>query len=328
MDDLKKAHHILETVQQSKKIEINELVFVNMMNAYRRQRNYHESLKLFEQLLETGKRPSTRAFNSVLQVFSMQGSADRASYIFETMIQLDVLPDVATYTEMIRANSYAGQLYQCHHYYNLMIQNHIQPNEYTFSALIEASARKNDIKYIFRWFQTMLKQNIQPNKVVISSILKSLSKTRFQYPSMLEVVLQIAHEAAMSGIQSDAALYTILLKMQADSNGIEGALKIQRDMLENSIEPNTYTYTMLMDICGKSKMPETAEKIFDLMKHSKKCQPNTVTYSVMIDAWLKAERRDKLESVMFEFLAACKSDKTGRFWLDSRIRNRIKSRCC
>ena len=328
--DIHKAHQVLQKVQNDMvdKVKINEMVFVNLMNAYRRQEKYHESLKIFEQFLETKQRPTIKAFNAVLQIFAAQGSADRASYIFETMNQLDVEPDVATYTELIRANGHAGHLKMCIHFYNKMLQSDISPNAYTYSALIEASSRRNDIKSVFRWFQIMISDNVQPNQVVISCILKSLSKQHDDYPNMPEAVLFIAHQAAMAGVKTDAALYTILLKMQAESIGIEGALKVHRDMLAQSVEPNTFTYTILMDTCGKNKMPETAEKIFDLMKKSERHLPNTVTYSVMMDAWLKSDKREKVESLILEFLKECKSDKTGRFWLDSRICNRIKSRCC
>lgn len=327
--DLSKAHQVLETIQTkyADKVDVNEMVFVNLMNAYRRQKNYHESLKLFEKLLEEKNvRPTIKAFNAVLQIFAVQGSADRASYIFDTMNHLGITPDISSYTELIRAN--AHNLKTCIHYYNIMRQNEIAPNVYTFSALIEASSRRNDIKSVLGWFQTMLDENVQPNQVVISCILKSLSKQHNEYPNMPEAVIQIAHQAAMAGIKTDAALYTILLKMQAESIGIEGALKIHRDMLAQSVEPNAYTYTILINACGKFRMPETAEKIFDLMRNSTRHQPNTVTYTVLMDAWSIAERRDKVEGLIFEFLKECKSDKSGRLWLDARIRERLKSSCC
>lgn len=327
--DISKAHQVLDTIQEkyADKVDVNEMVFVNLMNAYRRQKNYHESLKLFEKLLEEkNTRPTIKAFNSILQIFGVQGSSERAAYIFESMNQLGVIPDASTYTELIRAN--AHNLKACVYYYNKMRQNEIAPNVYTYSALIEASSRRNDIKSVLGWFQTMLDENVQPNQVVISCILKSLSKQHNEYPNMPEAVIQIAHQAAMAGIKTDAALYTILLKMQAESIGIEGALKIHRDMLAQSVEPNAYTYTILINACGKYRMPETAEKIFDLMKNSTRHQPNTVTYTVLMDAWSIADRRDKVEALIFDFLKVCKSDKTGKLWLDTRIRERLKSSCC
>lgn len=242
------------------------------------------------------------------------------------MNHLGVIPDISSYTELIRAN--AHNLKTCIYYYNKMRQNELKPNVYTYSALIEASSRRNDIKSVLEWFQTMLDENVQPNQVVISCILKSLSKQHSEYPNMPEAVIQIAHQAAMAGIKTDAALYTILLKMQAESIGIEGALKIHRDMLAQSVEPNAYTYTILINACGKFRMPETAEKIFDLMKNSARHQPNTVTYTVLMDAWSIADRRDKVEGLISEFLKECKSDKSGRLWLDTRIRERLKSSCC
>ncbi|KAI9360987.1 hypothetical protein BD770DRAFT_383900 [Pilaira anomala] len=328
--DIAKAHEVLDTIQSQyvDKIPVNEMVFVNLMNAYRRQKNYHASLKLFEQLLITTPRRSLtiNSFNAILQVFSAQGLSDKANYIFETMESLGIQPDTATFTEMIRSNGNYNQ--KGLFYYNKMIEKEIEPNVYTFSALIESASRKNDIESVLEWFRTMLDREIQPNEVVISCILKTLSKQHAEYAHMPEAVIQIAHQAAMAGIKTDAALYTILLKMQAESIGIEGALKIHKDMLTQSVEPNAYTYTILIDVCGKNRMPETAERIFDLMKKSKRHQPNTVTYTVMMDAWFLSNRIDKVEALILDFLKELKSNTSGRLWLDTRIRSRLKSSCC
>ena len=327
--DTTKAREILTTIQTkyADKIDVNEMVFINLMNAYRRKNQYHEALKIFEELLMEAKRkPTVKAFNAILQIFSAQGATDRAAYIFESMNQLGVIPDLATYTELIRAS--ANQPKYSTYYYNNLLENGLQPNVYTFSALIEACSKRNDIKSALKWFETMINCQIQPNHVVISCILKSLSNQHFDHPNMPEAVLQIAHQATKAGIKSDAALYTILLKMQAESVGIEGALNLHKEMLSKSIEPNTYTYTILIQACGKDRKPETAEKIFDLMKKSKRHQPNTVTYTVLMDVWSENENQDKVESLMLEFLKQSKSDKTGKFWLDTKIRDRLTSRCC
>lgn len=182
--DLRKGHQVLEKVQTDlkNKIGINEMVFINLMNAYRQKGDYHRSLQLFEQLLEADEKPSVRALNTVLQVFSAQGSVDRANFIFETIVKLNIQPDVATYTEMIRVNSYAGNYQNCVHFYNEMILNNVRPNNYTFSALIKASARKCDLNSVLYWLQTMLSYEIEPNEVVIICVLDSLSKQQTQFP--------------------------------------------------------------------------------------------------------------------------------------------------
>ncbi|KAI7906195.1 uncharacterized protein BX663DRAFT_499187 [Cokeromyces recurvatus] len=329
--DIEKAHEVLDRVQRtlSDKVNVNEMVFVNMMNAYRRQKKYHEALKIFERFLETGQPVTVRAYNTVLQLFAEQGLVDKAYFLFNTMERLDVEPDIATYTEMIRVNAYVGNMKMCIHFYNKILQHeHLNPNVYVYSALIEASSRLNDLKSVFHWFQQMLKDKIEPNEVIISIILKALAHQ--PDPNMPDTILRIAHQAFMSGIKTDSILYTILLKMQAESIGIEGALKVHRDMLTQSVKPSTYTYTILINTFSKHKRPDISERIFELMKKSHDLKPNTATYSVMMDAWLKINKTEKVESLVFDFLKECKSDKTGRLWLDTSICDRIKwsTKCC
>jgi pentatricopeptide repeat protein len=328
-NDLARARHIVDTVKKVEDIDVNESVYVNMMDSYRRQRCYHDALLMFEQLLESSQTPTARAYNVALQIFAEQGAAsspERANYIFESMIRWGIKPDVATYTEMIRVHG--GNLKMCQQLYSKMQQYNIKPNVYTYNALIESASKKKDVKSVLRWFQTMVDQDVQPNQIVLSNVLKCLSAQYKKYPNASEAVLQIASQASMAGIKADAALYTILLKMQADTVGIEGALDIHRDMLSNSVEPNAYTYTILIHTCGKNKIPDTAQQIFNLMRQSKRHSPNTVTYTAMMNVWQKAQRRDKVNQLSLEFLKACKSDKTGRFWVDKRIREFIHPRPC
>ncbi|KAI9482708.1 MAG: hypothetical protein EXX96DRAFT_518466 [Benjaminiella poitrasii] len=328
-DDVKRAHQILDQILQQRSVHVNEMIFVNLMNAYRRQRNYHESLKVFEQLLETEQTVTIRAYNTVLQLFAEQKWVSKAQFLFDTLMRLNVEPDIATYTEMIRVNASVGNMKACVHFYNKILQHrHMTTNIYVYSALIKGSSHRNDLKSVFRWFYHMLRDGIEPNEVVMSIVLEAL--TRQQEPGMPDAVLQIARQSSMLGIKTDTVLYTILLKMQAETIGLKGALKIHRDMVAQSIKPSTYTYTTLIHVCSKHKRPEIGEKIFELMKSSEKHKPNTVTYSVMIDAWSRTNKKDKANSLIIEFLKECKSDKTGRLWLDTTICNRIKcnSICC
>ncbi|KAI8885989.1 hypothetical protein K501DRAFT_284011 [Backusella circina FSU 941] len=328
-NDLAKARHIIDTVKDVEGVDINESVYVNMMDAYRRQKRYHDALLMFEQLLESKQTPTTRAFTAALQIFAEQGavsSPERANYIFESMIRWGVKPDVATYTEMIRV--YGGNLKMCNQLYIKMQQHNVKPNVYTYNALIESASKKRDIKSVLRWFQAMVEDDVQPNQIVLSNVLKCLSTQYRKHPNMSEAVLQIASQASMAGIKADAALYTILLKMQAETIGIEGALDIHREMISNSVEPNAYTYTILINTCGKNKIPDTAQQIFNLMRQSIRHSPNTVTYTAMMNVWQKAQRKDKVNQLSLEFLKACKSDKTGRFWIDKKIREFIHPRPC
>ncbi|KAG0170596.1 hypothetical protein DFQ28_001915 [Apophysomyces sp. BC1034] len=327
-EDLDAAQYVLDKIKERQGGSRSEVTYANLMNAYRGIHQYDSALEMFERMLASGIQPQIRSFNTALQIFAEQGSAEQAAYILDSMIQLDVQPDVATYSEMIKANANAGQIETCIQYYDMMQHNGIQPNAYTFSILIEAFAKKSDIVNVVRWFQIMLQNDVAPNEVIISCVLKAFSMQQKTHSGVMETVSRIAQHAAHSGIKADATLYTILLRMESQVMGLRGALRVHREMLARFIEPNAYTYTILIDVCGRNDMPGAAQQIFDLMKNSQRYQPNTITYCAMMDAWQKAKRFDLVEQLVKEFLENSKSDKTGTLWVDAKIKGHIEAALC
>ncbi|KAF7731779.1 hypothetical protein EC973_008294 [Apophysomyces ossiformis] len=324
-DNLGAARYVMNRIQEWQGGLRSEVTYANMMNAYRELRQYDNALEMFEKMLALGVQPQLKSFNAALQIFAEQGSTEQASYILDSMIQLDVEPDVATYSEMIKASAKAGQIESCLRFYDIMRQNGIQPNAYTFSILIEAFSRQNNVTDVVRWFQIMLQNDIAPNEVVISCVLKAFSSQWKTHSAVLETVNRIARHAAHAGVKADATLYTILLRLESQTMGLRGALRVHREMLARFIEPNAYTYTMLIDVCGNNDMPSAAQQIFDLMKSSHRYPPNTVTYCAIMDAWQKAKRFDIVEKLAKEFMENSKTDKTGRLWTDAKVEEYIRS---
>ena len=321
--DLSKAQYVFDTVREkyAEKITVNETVYIKLMNAYQKQQNSFQALKLFEQFLEGDHQPSLKGFNAILHTLAFQKESDRAAFVFSAMLKLNIKPDAATYTEMIRAYSRSTDQSKCIFFYNKMLQNQLTPNVYTYGALMDASAWRHDIQSVLRWFQIMLLNKIEPNEIIISLVLRSFSQqTNKNIPQVLHWIVQ---EASMAGIKPDAVLYTTLLKIQSERSGLESALKIHKEMIAHSIESNAYTYTTLIDACGDYNAPETAQEIFELMKKSNRHPPNTATYTALINAWARKSHLEQANTLILEFLMACKSDKTGRFWIDDRIHQRI-----
>ncbi|KAI9260253.1 hypothetical protein BY458DRAFT_534829 [Sporodiniella umbellata] len=304
--DLAKAQEVFDTVQQKlgSNVDINENVYINLMTAYRKQKNNLQAMKIFEQYLQNGGQPSLKGFNSILYLFALQKEHRRAAFAFSTMIDLNIEPDIATYTAMIRAYATSDEYEKCILFYEKMLKERLTPNVYIYSALIDASFRHNNNKDVLHWFQKMISSDTKPNKFIISRVLKSLSQ--HTNDKTLPIVRWITEEAFTAGVKPDVALYTTMLKIQAEQLGLENAMNIQKEMVAQSIEPNAYTYTTLISICGRKNLPETAQKIFDLMKQSEKHKPNTVTYTSLIKVWEDTENLEQAGELVLEFLKSCK----------------------
>ncbi|RCI06717.1 hypothetical protein CU098_006774 [Rhizopus stolonifer] len=248
-NDLPKALEVINKIREryAEKVEINETIYINLMEACRKQKEYHQALKLFENFLESNRQPSLNGFNTILRIFASQKVPDRALYIFGVMLKLKVEPDAITYTEMIRSYAHDDDYDKCLLFYNKMLENNQTPNIYTYSALMEASAYRHDMYSVLRWFQTMISNHIEPNNVIISLVLRSLSRQKsINVPKISQVIMR---EASMAGVKPDAVLYTTLLKLQTERLGLESVLNINKDMIAHSVKPNTHTCTALIDAC-------------------------------------------------------------------------------
>ncbi|KAI8089456.1 uncharacterized protein BX664DRAFT_297188 [Halteromyces radiatus] len=223
----------------------------------------------------------------------------------------------------------------------------VTPNLYTFSILIEAYGKRNDLRGVLKWFHTLLRQGLTPNEVIVSNVLKALGKHHHQH-NMMEAVQRIAKQCMMAGIKSDTVLYTLLLTLQAtsisstisrssssssssssstiDDSELNFVLQSHREMLAKCVEPNAYTYTALIGLCGQHGYMDTAQQIFDLMQQSEQHQPTTATYCAMLELCRVMNQKEQVDLLLYDFLVQSKSNGThgNRLWVDTRLRNQFR----
>lgn len=298
-----------------------ETAHTNLMDAMRKRGQYTEALEVFESMLKAGIRPGLDGFNAVIHIYAIQGMADKAQDMARAMKELGVSPDAATWSHLLLAHREAGDNHSVLDQYYIMQEQGFQPNAYHYSILLEAFAKRHDARSVLRWVKSMMKREIPITEIHVTSILKAFRSRHKRHFNNL--IINIADHAAAAGMKTNATLYTILLMVQADLSGLDGALQVHRDMLEKCVEPTVITYTVLLHLCGIYHAPEMAVRIFNLMKQSDKHLPDTVTYIAMMDVWLRAHQEDKARDLLQEFLRERKKDTQGRLWIDNKLREYI-----
>lgn len=329
--DAERAYVLVNRVYENRRLQgdqfttADEPAYLNLANELREQRQYAKALGYLEVMLKAGIPLSLRSYNLMIRIFADQASenpryAEKAQLIYESMIDLGISPDIATYSEVMKAHAATGDLKKVVYLYYKMLESNIQPNVYTFSILINGFSKLGDARNVIRWFQTMMKHDVEPNEVIITCAMKAFRPRKREHQDIGKVAERIAKEAIGAGVKADTALYTILLRMQAELHGLRGALSVHQEMLDKHVEANAYTYTSLIYVCGKNQVPDTAQKIFELMKRSRRHLPNTVTYCALMDAWSRARRPDMIKMVVDEFLKELRAnDHGGRLWIDAKI---------
>ncbi|ORZ03508.1 hypothetical protein BCR43DRAFT_467124 [Syncephalastrum racemosum] len=326
--DTSGARRLLEVVRLDEKYDqtLYEVSFVNIMAALHSHRKNRAALELFSNLIASGRPPSIRVFNRALSIFADIRAAQEADTTFDTILRLGIKPDEATFAELIRVHKNKGNVHAAvDYYYRLADYDHIRPNAYIFSALIELYAVRRDLPNVLRWFQTMLLKGVQPNEVIVSCVMKAFQTSRRRKEDLEDILTHIMAHAQAAGLKADALLFNLHLVISGAARGLKGAFDVHHEMLSRLVKPNVYTYTTLIDICGKNGEYETAERIFGLMKESQDSKPNTVTYCAMMMVWARSGDKDKLHQIAQEFEQERVLDVTGRLWEDPHIIERIQT---
>lgn len=326
--DTSGARRLLEVIRLDENYDqaLYEISFANIMAALHSHHKNRAALELFSNLIASGRPPSIRIFNRALSIFADIRAAQEADTTFDTILRLGIKPDEATFNELIRVHKNKGNVHAAvDYYYKMASYDYIQPNAYIFSALIELYAVRRDLPNVLRWFQTMLLKDVEPNEVIISCVMKAFQTRRRRKEDVEDILTHIMTHAQAAGLKADALLFNLHLVISGTARGLKGAFDVHHEMLSRLVKPNVYTYTTLIDICGKNGEYETAQRIFDLMKESRDYKPNTVTYCAMMMLWVRSNDRSKLHEIVQEFEQERALDITGRLWEDPHVIERIRS---
>ena len=144
------------------------------------------------------------------------------------------------------------------------------------------------------------KYKIAPNLITFSSIINAYA--RAGQPQEAERVFRLM-ESEYPDIIADEVVYSTLLKGYANCNEFVNVERILREMTEEKgLQLNVVTYTTLINMYGKLKRPEEAEKVLDLML-SNGIQPNLITYNSVVNAYAQLNQPEEAERIISSYAA-------------------------
>ena len=109
-------------------------------------------------------------------------------------------------------------------------------------------------------------------------------------------------------IISDSISYNSVLNAltkEGDPKWVSLAEDIFQEMKDKQVPISQITYHVLMNIYGKSKNPDGARKVEELlrtMKSSGEFSPDDITYNICIDAYARRGDHKRAESLLEEMI--------------------------
>ncbi|XP_068644134.1 pentatricopeptide repeat-containing protein At5g02830, chloroplastic [Aristolochia californica] len=317
----------------------NVYVFNSLMNVNARDLSY--TMHIYKQMQILNVPADLATYNILLKIYCLAGSVERAQDIYEEVRHMASVGacrlDVITYSTIIKVFADAKMWQLAWKIKEDMVSDGVSPNVVTWSSLISAFAKADLVERAIHTFDEMLLSGYEPNaqcsNVVLNACVKSCQYDRaFRFfhlwmknglrmgntnnnidsgdnsgeNGVLKVVPfrptvatynilmkacgtdYIRAKALMdqmreAGLSPNQISWSILIDIYGRSNNIKGAMQAFRTMHDSGIKPDVVAYTTTIKACVQNKDLKMAFSLFGKMKKYR-IRPNLVTYNTLLSA--------------------------------------------
>ncbi|GJN02508.1 hypothetical protein PR202_ga19867 [Eleusine coracana subsp. coracana] len=212
------------------------------------------------------------------------------------------IPNMITYRTLLSGFLEKKQLGWCKRIINMMMKEGCNPNASLFNSLVHNYCNARDYSYAYKLLNRMAACDCPPGYVVYNIFIGSIcGGDELPGPDLLALAEKVYEEMLASncvlnkvntanfarclcGVGKFDKAFQIIKAMK-----VEKAFLLFQEMKKVGVNPDVYTYTILIDSFCKAGLIEQAQSWFDEMS-SVGCSPNVVTYTALLHAYLKAKQ--------------------------------------
>jgi pentatricopeptide repeat protein len=278
--------------------------------------------ELFNEIyVEYGKgkedlKPTIHIFNGYLVALAKKGDNNRAEALLKQMEdlyeagELDSKPTVISYSTVLDCfakskDRDAGERAEA--ILRQMAGNGVQPNTISYNSTINAYAKAGKVEHAESLLKEMYESYVQGNQVVqptaqsYSIVLAAWSKSRsVDAGERGERILHLMKELAQSGELDrapDIVSYNSVLDCWAKSSSREAPEKAQsflKQMRDDGVDLDTYSYNIVLNILSRSGQPHKAEALMEGMQATG-VSPDITTFNTLLAAWSRSRLKEAPE---------------------------------
>ncbi|GAV69656.1 LOW QUALITY PROTEIN: PPR domain-containing protein/PPR_1 domain-containing protein/PPR_2 domain-containing protein, partial [Cephalotus follicularis] len=282
-------------------------IFNSLVHAYCRSGDYSYAYKLLKKMVKCGCQPGY-VFNvsNFAKCLCEAGKFEKAHNIIYQMISKGFVPDTSTYSKVIGYLCNILKVEKAFSLFEEMKRNGVVPDVYTYTILIDGFCKTGLIEQARNLFDEMVKAGCAPNIVTYTALMHAYLKAR-KVSNANELYEKMLSEGCIPNIVT----YTALIDGHCKAGQVEKACQIyarMRDKLkipdvdmyfrvvvDDAIDPNTFTYGALVDGLCKAHKVKEAHDLLDAMS-AEGCEPNHIV-DALIDGFCKAGKLDEAQEV-------------------------------
>ncbi|CAN0027358.1 unnamed protein product [Scytosiphon promiscuus] len=214
-----------------------------------------------------GVTPNQMSFNTVMDAYARQGNVDNVVKIYNYMQAEGISPDVITTTILVKAQVSSGDVDAgARTLIEMMKSSNLKDklDAFPFNTIIKGLMKTLEWEKAMDLFRGMRYNNVKPNLMTFNTLIAGLN--RAHVPT---IALELYEEMMeMGGIAPDVYTYSSLVTAYARLGDVENAVKVLSDMAKSGVKPNRFTLSSVMQACIKGKQPKAALQVYEQLTKS------------------------------------------------------------
>ena len=213
----------------------DEILYNCIMDACLRFNKIDKMLEMYEEMIQSGIKPSSITCGIVIKAYGMKGDLNSALNIYYKMKQEKIEISNITYGCLINACIKNNDLNKAFELYESLKNESYEMNTILYTTLIKAYTKQKDINKVIEIFNTMKNsQNSKPNIITYNSIIDcciKCDKFNLAYEYFQEMLFDINNTSETS-IRPDIVTFSTLIKGEINNKCFGNARKLMQKLLE------------------------------------------------------------------------------------------------
>ncbi|KAF9928927.1 hypothetical protein BGZ67_006648 [Mortierella alpina] len=275
-EDMLSAQTVYREMIQSS-IMPNEIIFGTLLNAYARRGDLTQMLSIYDAMRAEGLKPNSYIYSNLLFGLVKDGDMAAARRLYENMEEDGYSNSVLAQTILMKGYLDQGDVKESQEVYKNMLRSGMIPNFMTYATLLQAHAKRGEKREGRAFLDKIMKSR--------GLVVAGGGDEVMDGEEMTRLGITQSHDRA------DATSPEIMEQESLNSHFREGHLSAtgtERKPLRTAARPMPLkAFTPLLDAYAKESNILAAKGMFDEIK-ARGLEPNTITYTMLMDGYRRA----------------------------------------
>ncbi|KAL6013255.1 hypothetical protein ACLOJK_003747 [Asimina triloba] len=231
------------------RLKPNHITFLSVLNAVTSLSELKKGREIHAQTIRLGLVNSTSIANSLITMYSKCKEVEKARLVFERVPRKDIISWNSLFTGFVRSEHFED----CLKVFKRMQMSGIRPDDHSFTIVLGAASSLPDMSKCLRW-----------GKEFHNHLLRHTSRAAgvATYNSILTVYakcnrLDYSEKIFMGMRKRDSYSWNAMMDGYSINGDHNAAISLFTEMLEQYLQPDHLSFSILLTACGRSASIET-----------------------------------------------------------------------